>query len=81
MVRMADGALAGRVSVEFADVLLNSGGADRLGKRKLRYLRLASGIVIGESSHGWRVVEEERRKYGDNAVRRGIMHCDRRAVE
>jgi hypothetical protein len=81
LVRMADGALAGRVSSEFAETLLASGKAQPIGKRRLRYLRLEPCIVMTESCMGWALIDEERRKYGDNAVRRGIMGCDHRAVK
>jgi hypothetical protein len=78
---MADGTLAGRVSIGFAEMLLDSGKAQPIGKKGLRYLRLEPGVVIRESSLGWALIEEERRKHGDNAVRRGIMGCDHRAVK
>jgi hypothetical protein len=78
---MADGALAGRVSIGFAETLLDSGKAEPIGKKQLRYLRLEPGIVIRESSLGWALIEEERRKYGDDAVRRGITGCDHRSVK
>jgi len=77
MVRMHDGELAGRVSIEFAERLLTSGAAQRIGREKLRYVRLVPGIVMARSSSGWDLIEKERRKYGDTAVRRGIMACDR----
>lgn len=80
LVRMADGALATRVSIGFAETLLDSGKAQPIGKRRLRYLRLKPGIVLTESSAGWALIEEERRKHVDNAVCRAIMVCDHRAV-
>ena len=81
LVRMNNGDLAGRVSLEFAEMLLNSGLAQAVGKVKLRYLRLGPGIVITNSSRGWELIEEERRKHGDEAVRRGLMACDRRPLK
>jgi hypothetical protein len=81
MVRTADGDLAGRVSSEFAETLLASGAAQRVGKKRLRYLRLEPGIMIAKSSRGWATIEEERRKHGDNAVRRGAMAFDRRPLK
>ncbi|HXI43674.1 MAG TPA: hypothetical protein VNH18_05280 [Bryobacteraceae bacterium] len=78
---MADGELAGRVSGEFAETLLASGAALRVGKERLRYLRLEPGIVITKSTHGWGLIEEERRKHGDNAVRRGAMALDRQRLK
>jgi hypothetical protein len=80
MVRMAGGELAGRVSQEFAERLLTSGAAQPIGKR-LRYIRLELGFVIEKSCSGWALIEEERRKYGDEAVRRGVMSCDRRPLK
>jgi hypothetical protein len=80
-VRMADGQLVGRVSIEFAETLRASGKAQPIGKRRLRYLRLEAGIVMTASSLGWALIEEERRKHGDNAVRRGIMGYEHRAVK
>jgi hypothetical protein len=81
LVRMADGILVGRVPIGFAEALLASGKAQPIGKRTLRYIRLESGVVITESSLGWTLIEEERRKHGDSAVRRGIRSCDHRAVK
>ena len=37
--------------------------------------------MIAKSSHGWALIEEERRKYGDNAVRRGITAFGPSAIE
>jgi hypothetical protein len=76
MVRMHDGDLAGRVSADFAMTLLASGAAQPIGKMRLRYLRLEPGIVLRKSLQGWRLIEEQREKYGDNAVRRGVMTFD-----
>lgn len=81
MVRMHNGELAARVSMEFAERLLTSGAAQRIGKERLRYLRLAPGTVIERSSSGWVLIENERRQYGDAAVRRGILACDRRRLK
>jgi hypothetical protein len=81
MVRMADGELAGRVSEELANRLVASGAAKPIGKVRLRYLQLQSGFVITKSSQGWALIEEERRKHGDNAVRRGLMSNDRRPTK
>jgi len=58
MVRMHDGELAGRVSIEFAERLLTSGAAQRIGREKLRYVRLVPGIVMARSSSGWDLIEE-----------------------
>lgn len=80
LVRMHDGELAGRVSIGFAGSLLASGAAKAVGKNRLRYLRLEPGIVIPKSSHGWALLEGERRKHGDDAVRRGAMAFDRRPL-
>ena len=81
MVRLADGELAGRVSQDFAERLLVSGRAQPVGKVRLRYVRLEPGFVIARSCHGWALIEEERRKHGDNAVRRGITALDRRPLK
>jgi hypothetical protein len=81
LVRMADGKLVGRVSIRFAETLLVSGKAQPIGQKRLRYLRLKPGIAMTESSLGWALIEEERRKHGDNAVRRGIVVWDHRATK
>ena len=81
MVRSASGELAGRVSEDFAERLLTSGAAQAVGKLRLRYLRLEPGFVVDRASAGWALIEEERRKHGDKAVRRGISACDRRPVK
>ena len=39
------------------------------------------GIVITKSSRGWELIEEERRKHGDSAVRRGLMVFERRPLK
>ena len=76
IVRMYDGELVGRVSAEFAERLLMSGAAQSIGKERQRYVRLAPANVMAGSSSGWALIEEERRKHGDAAVRRGLMACD-----
>jgi hypothetical protein len=81
MVRLADGELAGRVSQEFAERLLFSGAAAPVGKVRLRYVRLQPGFVIAKSCYGWALIEEERRKHGDNPVRRGVTALDRRPLK
>ena len=81
LVRMHDGELAGRVCIELAEALIASGAATAIGKNRLRYLRLEPGIVIPITSHGWTLIEEERRKHGDKAVRRGAKAFDRRPVK
>jgi hypothetical protein len=81
LVRLHGGELAGRVSPEFAESLLASGAAKAVGKNRLRYLRLEPGIVVSQSSQGWALFEEERRKHGDDAVRRGAMAFDRRQLK
>jgi hypothetical protein len=77
---MNDGEIAGRVSVEFGETLLSSGAAIAIGRDRLRYLRLEPGIVIKTSSRGWELIEEERRKHGDHAVRRALTTWERRPV-
>ena len=81
IVRMHDGELAGRISVVFAEWLLESGVAQPVGKTRLRYIRLGPGIMISKSPHGWALIEEERRRYGDNAIRRGLVSFDRRSLK
>ena len=81
MVRLADGELAGRVSRDFAERLISSGAAQAVGKLRVRYVRLQPGFVIAKSCHGWALIEEERRKHGDNAVRRGMIALDRRPLK
>jgi hypothetical protein len=81
MVRLHNGDSVGRVSVVFADILLTSGAAQSVGKTRLRYIRLEPGIVISKSSHGWTTIDKERRKYGDSAVRRGLMAFERRSLK
>jgi len=80
MVRLATGELAGRVSIEFAERLLNSEVGKAVGKARLRYIRREAGFVLAKSCRGWALVEEARRKYGDDAVRRGMMSLDRRPL-
>lgn len=79
LVRTHTYRLAGRVSVEFANRLLTSGAAQRVGKNRLRYLRLEPGFVITSSTHGWALIDEQRRKHGDDLVRSAIIRIDRRA--
>jgi hypothetical protein len=81
LVRLHNGDLAGRVSIEFAEMLLASGAAQPVGRRSLRYIRLRPGVVLAKSSRGWALIEEERRKHGDKAVRRGVMAFDRRSLK
>ena len=81
MVRLHNGDTVGRVSVVFADILLTSGAAQPVGKTRLRYVRLEPGIVISKSSHGWARIDEERRKHGDSAVRRGLVALERRSLK
>ena len=81
LVRLHNGDLAGRVSIEFAERLCASGAALPVGRERLRYLRLLPGIAIERSSLGWAIIEEARRKHGDNAVRRGVMAIDRRPLK
>jgi hypothetical protein len=80
LVRLHNGDLAGRVSIEFAQMLLASDVALPVGRDRLRYLRLLPGVVIAKSTRGWRVIEEERRKHGDKAVRRGVMATERHSL-
>lgn len=81
LVRLHNGDLAARVSIEFAQMLLDSGAAIPVGRERLRYLRLLPGTVIAKSSHGWDVIEEARRQHGDDAVRRGLRTFDRRPLK
>jgi hypothetical protein len=81
MVRLATGELAGRVSQDFAERLLLSGVAQPIVKVRLRYVRLEPGFAIVKSCHGWALIEEERRKHGDSAVRRGFTALDRRPLK
>lgn len=81
LVRMHDGELIGRVSIGLVETLLASGAAKAVGKDRVRYLRLEPGIVVSKSSLGWALFEEERRKYGDSAVRHGAMAFDRRQLK
>jgi hypothetical protein len=80
MVRMYNGELAGHISIVVAEMLLASGAAQCVGQTRLRYIRLEPGIMISKSHHGWGLIEEERRRHGDNAVRRGIKSFDRRSL-
>ena len=81
MVRLASGELAGRVSQDFAERLLDSGAGRAVGKVQLRYIRLEPGYVVAKSCQGWALIEEQRRKHGDVAVRRGVTACDRRPLK
>lgn len=81
MVRLASGELAGRVSQDFAERLLDSGAGRAVGKVQLRYIRLEPGFVVAKSCQGWALIEEQRRKHGDIAVRRGVTACDRRPLK
>ena len=81
LVRMHNGELVGRVSTRVADSLLSSGAAKPVGKDGWRYLRLEPDIVIPKSSRGWELFEEQRRKHGDYAVRRGAIAFDRRPLK
>ena len=81
MVRLHNGDLAGRVSIRFAEMLLAEGTALPVGRQRVRYLRLRPGIVIAKSSRGWAVIEGERRKHGDSAVRRGVRAFDRKSLK
>jgi hypothetical protein len=81
LVRLHNGDLVGRVSVEFAEMLLASDAAVPVGRDRLRYLRLLPGVVVAKRSHGWALIDEERRKHGDKAVRRNVMAFDRRSLK
>jgi hypothetical protein len=78
-VRECDGQPIGRISLDFANALLASGYAERVGRNKLRYLRLNRGIVVTKPSHGWKVLERQRMKYGDDLVRAMLIHLDKRS--
>jgi hypothetical protein len=77
LVRLADREPAGRVSEAFAERLISSGDARSFRSGSRRYLQLRPGITISPSVHGWDLIEEERRKHGDDAVRRGLASLDR----
>jgi hypothetical protein len=77
-VRLADGEPAGRVSESFAAWLVSSGHAEGFRKGWRRYLRLRPGVVIRPSLRGWELIEEQRKQYGDKAVRCNLMALDRR---
>ena len=81
LVRSADGEPAGRVSEVFAEWLVSSGYARSFRGSSRRYLRLRSGITISPNLRGWHLIEEERRRFGDNPVRRGIMAFERRPLK
>ena len=81
LVRLDNGEPAGRVSDAFAERLISSGDASSSRTGSRRYLRLRPGVVIRASLHGWELIEEERRKYGDGAVRRGLASLDRRPLK
>ena len=81
LVRLDDGEAAGRVPEAFAERLVSSGHAESFRKGWRRYLRLRPGVVIRASVHGWEFVEEQRRQYGDYAVRRGLASLDRRPLK
>ena len=79
LVRLYNGELVGRVSLDFANDLLASGVAQQVGKTKLRYIRLEPGIFVNKSCRGWTVIDEHRQKYGDDLTRATLMHIDRRS--
>jgi hypothetical protein len=81
LVRLADGEPAGRISVALAERLTSSGDARSCRSGSRRYLRLRPGITISPNLRGWDLIEEERRRYGDNPVRRGIMAFERRTLK
>jgi hypothetical protein len=81
LVRSADDEPAGRVSEAFAERLVSSGDARSFRSGSRRYLRLRPGITISPNLRGWDLIEEERRRYGDNPVRRGIMAFERRPLK
>jgi hypothetical protein len=81
LVRMDNGELAGRVSHQFAEMLSRSGAATSFRGGSRRYLRLRPGIIIRPTLRGWDLIEEERRKHGDDAVRRGLTSLDRRPLK
>ena len=81
LVRLDGGETAGRVSEAFAERLISSGNARSLRSGWRRYLRLRPGVVIRPSLRGWELIEEERRKHGDDAVRHGLVSLDRRPVK
>lgn len=77
LVRLANGEPAGRISEAFAEKLVSLGDAQSFRSGLRRYLRLRPGIRISPNLRGWDLIEEERRRYGDNPVRRGIMAFER----
>ena len=81
LVCLDDGEPAGRVSEAFAERLISSGDARSFRSGGRRYLRLRSGITISPNLRGWDVIEEERRRHGDDAVRRGLASLDRRPLK
>ena len=81
LVRLADREPAGRVSDAFAERLISSGDARSFRSGSRRYLRLRPGITISPNLRGWDLIEEERRKHGDDAVRRGLASLDRRPLK
>jgi len=81
LVRMDNGEPAGRVSNQFAEMLIAADAAASFRNGPRRYLRLRPGIIIRPSLRGWGLIEEERRKHGDDAVRRGLTSMDRRPLK
>jgi hypothetical protein len=81
LVRLANREPAGRVTEAFAERLISSGDARSFRSGLRRYLQLRPGITISPGLRGWNVIEEGRRRYGDNAVRRGIIAFERRPLK
>ncbi len=81
LVRLADGEPRGRISEALAERLISSGDARSFRSGSRRYLQLRPGIRIRPNLRGWDVIEKERRKHGDDAVRRGLASLDRRRLK
>jgi len=55
MVRVANGALAGRISIEYADMPPASDAPERVGGNRMRYLRLIRFAKVSEIADRFRV--------------------------
>ncbi len=80
-MRQADSETAGRVSEAFAERIISSGDGTSFRNGPRRYLRLRPGVVVRASAPGWELIEEQRRQYGDDAMRRGLASLDRRRLK
>lgn len=78
LVRLHDGSLVGSVSDAFAQELLGSQAATRVGRDRVRYLRLEPDIRIQKASTGWSLIEKQRHFHGDKKVSNGANRFDHR---